>query len=178
MNWLDLSIGILLGVGVCAFVPGFPGKLMAFFRALRHIKPKMLLQFNVVWSALMLATYIDLAIIVGFTNSRGVVIAVSAAYVIVAVLALRLQRWAVAVSIVAAIFVTVRFLPFFAEHVWYFFSHPDRAVPVLFHDWLVAFCTATVLGLVTAVPAAVLCSLYLLRLRDIRSVLRFGRASA
>ena len=180
MNWFDASIGlfvgVILGIGVCVCIPCIPVKVMASLKAIRHARIKSLLQFNVVWSVLMVATYTDLVVIGGFNHLRGVVIGLFV-YAIVAVLALRYQRWAVAASIVVAFFVTVRFLPFFAEHFWYFLSRPDREYPSLFPDWVTASCTVTLLGLVTALPAAVLCSLYLVKLRDVRAVLRFGRAS-
>jgi len=182
MNWFAASIGLLvgviLGVGVCAFIPFIPERVMASLKSIRHARLKSLLQFNVAWSVLMLAAYADFAIIIDFNHTIGVYIGLSAAYVVVAVLALRCRRWAIGASIVVAFFATVRFLPFFVERIWYLLTDPGREYPSLFQDWLTAICTIALLGLVTAVPAVILCSLYLLKLRNIRTVLRFGRASA
>jgi hypothetical protein len=89
-----------------------------------HDRMKTALRINVGWGVVLLAAFAYLA--VGrYSPTRGVMVALSVAYAIIGILALRRQRWAVAVSVGVAILIMIRWLPMVVVNFWMFAASHD-----------------------------------------------------
>jgi len=132
------------------------------------IQLKQVLQINLGWSLLMLVSFAYLGL-GRYSHPRGVMLALAAVYAIVAILALRQQRWAVAVSIVVAAILMILWLPMVAVNFWMFITSHElyQASPA----------TIVIVGgyaIVFAVPATLLCTLYFVKRKDLRLMLQPG----
>lgn len=128
---------------------------------------KTTFQINLGWSFLMLVWFAYLAL-GRYSHSRGVMLALATVYAIVAIFTLRQQRRAVAVSVVVASILMVRWLPMVGVNFWMFITRNE-----LYQDSPATIFIVAVYALVFAVPATLLCTLYFMKRRNLRMI--FGK---
>ena len=126
-----------------------------------HDRMKTALRINVGWGVVLLAEFAYLAL-GRYSHTRGVMVALSVAYAIIAILALRLQRWAVAVSVGVAILLMIRWLPMVVVNFWMF-----AAGHKLYQDSPATIFIVVVYAVVFAAPATLLSTLYVFKRKEL-----------
>lgn len=130
---------------------------------------KLALRVNLGWSLLMLVWFSYMAQ-VRYSHSRGVILIIAAFYVIVAILALRLKRWAIAVCVVVAALIMLRWFPMVIINLLMFIFQNAH-----YRDSPATIFIVAVYLVVFALPASLLCTLYFVKRRDLRVLFQRGK---
>jgi hypothetical protein len=109
----------------------------------------------------MLAAFGYLAV-GGYTNVRGALLALAAAYVIASVFALRGSRWAVAISVAASALLTLRWLPVVVMNTWMFISGHE-----LYQDSPGTIFIVASYAIVFAIPSTMILALFILKRKEL-----------
>lgn len=105
-----------------------------------------------------------------YSNSRAVLLAIAFGYTFISFYTLAGRRWAIVVSIIAAILLMVRWLPMVAVNIWMFITgHP------LYQDSPGTIFIVAIYAVIFAIPSTLLCGLYLAQRRTVWKLLRHSR---
>ena len=126
---------------------------------------KRTLQLNVAWASLMWLAF--LILFVGSPNVlRASLLVALSAFIAVAFLAVRGNRWALALSICVAVLLLVRWLPMVVVNFWMFFTnHP------LYLDSPATIFIVGINAILFAIPATILVALLSFQWRQVKKAL-------
>ena len=133
---------------------------------------KAALQMNLAMSLLLMAFFAYL--FAGYrSDTRAVFLAVSVAYVLISLLAIRRNRWAVLVAVLVACFLTARWLPVVGVNLWMLITGHE-----LYRDSPATIFIVLINAAVFMFPSTVVCVLYYLNRKELWQLLRYGNAGA
>ncbi len=108
-----------------------------------------------------------------YSNPRALLLALACIYLIVSLLAMFHMRWAVGTCVLVAFVLMIRWLPMVSVNIWMFFSGHE-----LYQDSPATILIVLIYAIVFAVPATLLCILYLANRKKLWQIIRFGTAQS
>ncbi|MGH8243648.1 MAG: hypothetical protein ACRETY_09890 [Steroidobacteraceae bacterium] len=102
-----------------------------------------------------------------YNNTKGTLLAAAVAFVVTSRVALRNRRWAICLAVFIAMLVMVWWLPMVIVNIWMFLSGHE-----LFKDSPATIFIVLVGAILFAIPATILCVLYVLNRNELLLLLR------
>ncbi len=102
-----------------------------------------------------------------YSKPRAILLIIGLCYIVVSIFALIGKRWAIGFSVLTAILLMLRWLPMVTINTWMFLSGHE-----LYRDSPATILVVLSYALVFALPATVLCVLYIFQRKNVLRVIR------